>query len=111
MALANAVARSVEVLWRTPLVRTLIDGCEALLISQLSNILLYCNCEPEHLQREVNRLDKNEIVLQLTLKMLEKLDYNAEDYGGHTMTEHAKMKAELASRIYNDIYNEILKDE
>lgn len=54
-------------------------------------------------------MDKNEVVLQLTLKLLEKLDYDAEEYGGNTMVEHAEMKADLASKVFNGIYNQILE--
>lgn len=56
-------------------------------------------------------MDKNEVVLQLTLKLLEKLDYNAEEYGGNTLKEHADMKAKIAYQIYNDIYKNILESE
>ncbi|MEK5038825.1 hypothetical protein [Sporosarcina sp. FSL K6-3457] len=56
-------------------------------------------------------MDKNEVVLQLTLKLLDKFDYKIEDYGGTPLKEHAEISSKIASQIFNAIHDEILKDE
>lgn len=56
-------------------------------------------------------LSKNEVVLQLTLKVLENFSYNVNDFGGNTLQEHAKINAELVATIYNEIYNSILEKQ
>lgn len=54
-------------------------------------------------------MSKEEIVLQLTLKLLDNFNYDFSEYGGNTLEEHANFCSEVASTIYNNIYNEILK--
>ena len=55
-------------------------------------------------------MTKEEIALQLTLKLLDNFKYSFNEYGGNTMNEHAQYCSEIASTIYNNIYNEILKN-
>lgn len=54
---------------------------------------------------------KNEVALQLTLKVLENFTYNVNDFGGNSLKEHAKINAELVTTIYNEIYNNILEKQ
>lgn len=56
-------------------------------------------------------MSKSEVVLQLTLKVLENFNYNVNDFGGNTLKEHAKINAELVTTIYNEIYNNILEKQ
>lgn len=48
-------------------------------------------------------MTKDEIVLQLTLKVLENFEYDSEEYGGTPKLEQAVMNAELAASIFNGI--------
>lgn len=52
-------------------------------------------------------MSKEDVALQLTLKLLDNFAYNVEDYGGTSLTEHADVVANIASTIYNKIYESI----
>ncbi len=57
-------------------------------------------------------MNKKEIALQITLKLLENFSYNVTEYSGDTVSEHAKKLSEVAATLYNGVYNQInLKDE
>lgn len=57
-------------------------------------------------------MQKEEIALQLALKLLENFSYNVNEYGGNSLTEHTTALSEIASTLYNEIYTRIqLKDE
>ncbi len=57
-------------------------------------------------------MNKKEIALQITLKLLENFSYNFNEYGGNTLTEHAAGLSKVAATLYNGVYNQInLKDE
>lgn len=52
-------------------------------------------------------MDKNEVVLQLTLKLLDNFKYNVEEYRGNTLLEHAEYVAEYTAKIFNELYKNI----
>lgn len=52
-------------------------------------------------------MTKDEIVLQLTLKLLENFEYNVQDYGGQSVTEHGEKVAKNAAIIFNTLQKEL----
>ncbi len=52
-------------------------------------------------------MTKEEISLQITLKLLDNFTYNINEFGGSSMQEHAELSIRLASKIFNEIYNSI----
>ncbi|MDE6052188.1 MAG: hypothetical protein K2G55_00210 [Lachnospiraceae bacterium] len=52
-------------------------------------------------------MSKEEITLQITLKLLENFSYNVNDYGGNTLTEHAEKISEVAATLYNGVYTHL----
>lgn len=57
-------------------------------------------------------MSKEEITLQITLKLLDNFSYNVNEYGGNTLTEHATKLAKTAATLYNEIYTQLkVKDE
>lgn len=52
-------------------------------------------------------MSKEEITLQLTLKLLDNFSYNTSEYGGNAMSEHATIASKIAYTIYNEIYSNI----
>ncbi|WP_175490733.1 hypothetical protein [Clostridium gasigenes] len=55
-------------------------------------------------------MTKEDIALELTLKLLDNFKYDFSDYGGTTPLEHAEHDSEIASTLYNNIYKELLKN-
>lgn len=56
-------------------------------------------------------MSKDEIILQLTLKLLENFEYNVEDYGGQTFTEHAENSAGITAVIFNTLQKHLKTEE
>jgi len=57
-------------------------------------------------------MSKEEITLEITLKLLDNFSYNINEYGGNTLTEHATKLAKTAATLYNEIYTQLkVKDE
>lgn len=56
-------------------------------------------------------MSKNEIALQLTLKVLENFEYNANDFQGESRLEQAEKNAELVLVVYNKIFSELKEQE
>lgn len=60
-------------------------------------------------------MNKEEIALQLTLKLLDNFMFQGntngfpltEGYGGTPLTEHTKIQAEIATNIFNDIFEKL----
>lgn len=52
-------------------------------------------------------MSKEEITLQITLKLLDNFSYNVTDYGGNTLTEHAEKFSEIAATLYNGVYSHL----
>ena len=52
-------------------------------------------------------MSKEEITLQITLKLLDNFSYNVNEYGGNSLTEHAENLAEIAASLYNGIYTRL----
>lgn len=50
-------------------------------------------------------MSKEEIALQLTLKLLENFAYKAEDFGGDALFDQAESNAVLATKIFNGVYS------
>lgn len=55
-------------------------------------------------------MSKDEIVLQLTLKILDNFKYKAEEYGGDPLIEQGTKNAELAATIFNGIHEKLKTD-
>lgn len=55
-------------------------------------------------------MSKDEIVLQLTLKLLENFEYNFQDFGGQSVTEHGENVAKNAAIIFNTLQKELKTD-
>lgn len=52
-------------------------------------------------------MSKEEIALQLTLKLLDNFVYKTEEYGGNTLSEHAIIASDVATTIYNNVYSKL----
>ncbi|VUZ28489.1 Uncharacterised protein [Acetobacterium wieringae] len=52
-------------------------------------------------------MSKEEVALELALKMLDNFSYDVQNYGGTTKEEHVSFAAKLAFTIYNDIYGNL----
>lgn len=52
-------------------------------------------------------MSKEEIALQITLKLLDNFTYKTEEYGGNTLLEHADIASAVASTIFNDLYEKL----
>lgn len=50
-------------------------------------------------------MSKEEIALQLTLKLLENFAYKAEDFSGDALFDQAENNAILATKIFNGVYS------
>lgn len=52
-------------------------------------------------------MQKEEIALQLTLKLLDNFTYKTEEYVGNTLSEHAIIASDVASTIFNNLYEKL----
>lgn len=56
-------------------------------------------------------MTREEIALQLTLKVLDNFSYTATEYGGQPLSEHAENNAKQAALIFNQIYEQLNVDK
>ena len=61
----------------------------------------------KYLRKEEILMQKEEIALQITLKLLDNFTYKTEEYGGNTLSEHAIIASDVASTIFNNLYEKL----